>query len=308
MKSCSRRHFLKVGSAALAATSFASFIPFHSALAAANWQRLKAQGQGKRVFITGSTSGIGLVAAKQLIAQGHRVVAHARNAKRANDVRRELAGVEAIILGDLAEMQQVQNMAKQLNQMGRFDAVIQNAGIYSRASRDPVAGDIPQIFMVNTLAPYVLTALMERPERIIFVSSSYHQGADIDLDDITWKQRAWSGYEAYASSKFYDALLAKALARHWPKHYINAIRPGWVPTHMGGAGAPDDLEQGAFTQSFLAVSDEASAHVSGKFFFHMRKQHADPRLNDTELQDRFLAECATLSHIPMPYIESNPPV
>lgn len=300
MTSLSRRRFLQQASAVAVVSAAATLIPWQPALAV-EWNRLKAQGQGKRVFITGSTSGIGLVAAKMLIAQGHRVVAHARNPKRADDVRQELAGVEAIVIGDLGDMQQVQNMAKQLNQMGRFDAVIQNAGIYSRASRTPVAGDIPLIFMVNTLAPYVLTAMMERPERIIFVSSSYHQGADIDIDDITWKQRPWSGYEAYATSKFYDALLANTLARYWPDHYINSIRPGWVPTHMGGAGAPDDLEAGAFTQSFLAVSDEPSALVSSRFFFHMREQRADPRLNDTQLQDRFLAACAGLCHIPMPY-------
>ncbi|MFM2482050.1 SDR family NAD(P)-dependent oxidoreductase [Celerinatantimonas sp. YJH-8] len=299
MTEFSRRRFLKYSSAFMATTAMSAVIPFRSARAA-SWDRLRASGTGKRVFITGSTSGIGLVAAEQLIQQGHRVVAHARNPQRARELKTALAGAEHIVIGDLSNMQQIKEMAKELNQLGHFDAVIQNAGTYASGSREAVAGNIPYIFMVNTLAPYMLTALMERPERIIFVSSSYHRGANIDITDITWNRRPWSGYQAYGCSKFYDALLANTLARYWPERFINTIRPGWVPTHMGGAGAPDDLEDGAFTQSWLAVSDEPAAHVSGKFFFHMQEERADPRLSDPQLQDQFIRACESLTQLQLP--------
>lgn len=293
MKS-SRRRFLHSGSMLMGAGIISGLWPF-SPVMAVNWNRLQANGEGKRVLITGSSSGIGLVAAKMLIAQGHRVVVHGRTLAGIERVKDELAGAEAFLAADFSSANQVSLMADKVNDIGHFDAIIQNAGTYTSATRHPVENDLPYIFMVNTLAPYMLTALIERPERMVFISSSYHRGAPIDINDIRWQQRRWSGYGAYAASKFYDALLANALARHWPQFYANSVRPGWVPTGIGGPNAPDDLEAGAFTQSWLAVSDEPAAKVKGEFFFHMKAINADNRLNDTALQDRFLQRCAELS-------------
>ena len=67
-------------------------------------------------------------------------------------------------------------------------------------------------------------------------------------------------------------LLAKAIARKWHGVYANAVNPGWVPTKMGGAGAPDDLQKGAETQSWLAISNDPEALVSGRYFFHRKEK------------------------------------
>src|ERR1017187_1558097 len=96
----------------------------------------------------------------------------------------------------------------------------------------------------------------------------HHHGAATDLNDLTWEKRRWNGSAAYAESKFHDVLLAFAMARRFPNVRSNALEPGWVPTKMGGSGAPDDLDKGNRTQVWLATSDEPAASVSGQYFFH----------------------------------------
>lgn len=304
MTSCSRRHFLQASAVLAAAAALPSALITRSTQAV-EWTKLKAKQQRKHVFITGSTSGIGLVAAQQLIAQGHRVVAHARNEQRRDDVKESLAGAEAIVIGDLSRGEEVRSLAEQVNQLGSFDGIIQNAGIMRTQGKQPLAGGIPRLTMVNTLAPYMLTALIHRPQHMVFISSSMHRGADINIDDMRWQQRSWRTYAAYSCSKFYDTLLAYALARYWPEVYSNAVNPGWVPTKIGGPNAPDDLQAGAYTQSWLATADDDAAKVSGKYFFHMQPEAADPRLNDEQLQDQFLSQCAKLTGLALPDIPAT---
>src|SRR5207344_1208219 len=120
--------------------------------------------------------------------------------------------------------------------------------------------------------PYLLTKLIERPERLIYLSSSMHRGGDDSLRDVDWVERRWDTNQAYSDSKLYVTALAMAVARRWPTVSSNAVDPGWVPTKMGGAGAPDDLEEGHLTQTWLAVSDDPAAKVSGGFWHHRQQQ------------------------------------
>ena len=73
------------------------------------------------------------------------------------------------------------------------------------------------MFAVNALAPYVLTALIDRPDRLIYLSSGMHEGGDVVLDDLQWTRRRWRGAQAYSDSKLYDVILAFAVARLWPE-------------------------------------------------------------------------------------------
>jgi hypothetical protein len=95
-------------------------------------------------------------------------------------------------------------------------------------------------------------------------------------------------------------MLCMAVARKWPDVYANAVDPGWVPTRMGGPGAPDDLQKGYETQVWLAVSDDPAAKVSGKYFYHRQPRAYTPQAGDTSLQERFLDICATLTGVPLP--------
>ena len=250
-----------------------------------------------RIFITGSTDGLGRLAAQSLMDEGHHVVLHARSRERATaigDLVRRSAGV---VIGDLASATDTRKIAQQVNAIGRMDAVIHNAGIYHERTRNATPEGHARILAVNTLAPYILTALIERPRRLIYLSSGMHRGGSGSLRDIDWLERRWDTSRAYSESKLYIAALAFALARRWPEVLSNVVNPGWVPTKMGGAGAPDDLEMGHQTQTWLAVSDERAAMVSGRYWFHRKPQTPAPEVSNTGFQDHLVAQLAELTSV-----------
>ena len=212
--------------------------------------------------------------------------------------RSRTPGAETVVVGDLSSIQETRAIAAQVNRLGKFDAVIHNAGIGYRENRRGATVDgLPPVFAVNALAPYILTALIEKPARLVYLSSGMHHGVHADLDDLEWKKRPWNGSSAYAESKLLDVILTFAVARIWPDVLSNAVEPGWVATKMGGPGAPDDLAAGPKTQVWLAVSDDPAAKVTGGYFYHERPRKPNPEASKTAMQDRFLEECARLSGI-----------
>ena len=253
-----------------------------------------------RIFISGSSTGLGLMTGELLINQGHRVVLHARNADRADDAKRALPGAEAIVEGDLSTIAGAKDVAARVNDLGAFDAVIHNAAVGYREDHHLTADGLPHVFAINSLSVYILTALVKRPRRLVYLSSGMHHHADANLDDILWRDRRWSGSTAYAESKLHDAILAFAVARRWPDVLSNSLEPGWVPTKMGGAGAPDDLDQAHLTQAWLATSDATEAKVSGSYFYHLRPLAPNSQANNTEIQDRLITICAKLAGVALP--------
>ncbi|WP_454825150.1 SDR family NAD(P)-dependent oxidoreductase [Paraburkholderia xenovorans] len=254
-----------------------------------------------RIFITGSTDGLGFMAAELLLSQGHEVVLHARSPRRAGNVRQRLPGAAAIVTGDLSRIAEMKSAAKQVNRLGAFDAVIHNVGVgYREPKRIETEDGLPHVFAVNVMAPYVLTALIERPRRLVYLSSGMHHGVTANLGDTRWKQRRWNGSEAYAESKLYDVLLAFAIARRWPDVMSNALEPGWVPTRMGGPSAPDDLDQAHRTQVWLAASDDPGAMVSGEYFYHLQRRAPNPATRDHSTQDRLIDLCESFCGIRLP--------
>ena len=239
-----------------------------------------------RIFITGSSDGLGSIAAKLLINQGHQVVIHARNAERGRQALAKAPGAEKVLIGDLSSIEETKMLAAEINMLGSFDSIIHNAGVYQVPNK--------QIFAVNTLAPYILTCLIHKPIRLIYLSSGMHlQGGLRDFSPDT-------GRYGYSDTKLHDVILSMAVARKWPDVYSNAVNPGWVPTKMGGKSAPDDIGKGAETQAWLAVSNDKEAKVSGRYFYHMREKHFLPEAGDPVIQEKFLALCEEISGIGFP--------
>ena len=229
-----------------------------------------------RIFITGSADGLGQLAAKGLIDLGHQVVLHARNTERGKQAMNKTPGAEDILIADLSSIEETKTLASKVNALGKFDAVIHNAGVYRATAKE--------IFAVNTLAPYLLTCLIQKPKRLIYLSSGMHLYGRSKLDSFNTDVSRIS----YSDSKLHVVMLCMATARKWPAIYSNAVNPGWVPTRMGGRSAPDNLQKGYETQVWLAVSNDEEAKVSGRYFFHLKERPHNHEADDVQLQERFL--------------------
>jgi NAD(P)-dependent dehydrogenase (short-subunit alcohol dehydrogenase family) len=241
-----------------------------------------------KVFITGSADGLGLLSAKALADQGHHVVLHARNAARANEAKKKEPRALAVLTGDLSNPEETKQLANAVNDLGKFDAIIHNAGVYRVPNE--------QIFAVNTLAPYVLTSLIHKPGRLIYLSSGMHLSGRPNFDHFMKDTSRIS----YSDSKLHVLMLSNEVSRKWPDVYANAVDPGWVPTKMGGPGAPDDLHKGYETQTWLAASDEEKAKVSGHYFHHQQQRHHNPVADDARLREQFMTLCAQVTGIRFP--------
>ncbi|MCK1547048.1 SDR family NAD(P)-dependent oxidoreductase [Bradyrhizobium sp. 147] len=252
------------------------------------------------VFITGSADGLGRAAAQSLLDQGHRVVLHARSADRAAALGQLASRAAGMVVGDLRSAAETKSIADQVNAIGRMDAIIHNAGVYTRPSRGSTPEGHAETLAINTLAPYMLTALIERPDRLVYLSSGLHRGGEGSLDDLDWTKRAWDSAKGYAESKLHVVALAFALARRWPKVLSNAVDPGWVRTKMGGANAPVDLDTGQRTQTWLAVSEDSAALVSGRYWHHLQQQQPASEASDRIFQDQLIGKLSKLTGVELP--------
>ena len=238
-----------------------------------------------KIFITGSADGLGQLAAKALIDLRHQVLLHARNNERGKQAMNKTPGAEDVLIADLSNIEETKALASKVNALGTFDTVIHNAGVYRSASKE--------IFAVNTLAPYILTSLIQKPKRLIYLSSGMHLQGHAKLDRFNTD----ISRVTYSDSKLHVVMLCIAVARKWPAVYSNAVDPGWVPTKMGGHGAPDDLQKGYGTQVWLAVSNDEKAKVRGRYFFHQKERHHNPEADNVQLQERFLNLCEEITGV-----------
>lgn len=252
-----------------------------------------------KIFITGSSDGLGLLAAKSLVNMGHTVFLHARNEERAKVASSGVPGAGNVLIADFASMAETKKMAEQVNALGPFDAIIHNAGIYDAAAGVKSSDGWPLIFAVNTLAPYILTALISAPKRLIYLSSGLHRQGDASPDRLDAILNR-TNEPSYSDTKLHDLILALTAARKWPGTVSNAIDPGWVPTKMGGKNAPDDLDRGYETQVWLSSSDEPAALKSGRLLHHLREVQAHPQAGKEEIGEKFLEVCEKITGISFP--------
>lgn len=252
------------------------------------------------VFITGSMDGLGRAAARSLLDGGHKVVLHARSAERAATIGALGTRCSGIVIGDLRSAAETKSIADQVRAIGRMDAVIHNAGVYTERNRSSTPEGHSVTLAINTVAPYMLTALIDRPSRLVYLSSGLHRGGEGSLHDLDWTKRPWDPARAYAESKLHVVALAFALARRWPEVLSNAVDPGWARTKMGGQGAPVDLNTGQRTQSWLAVSDEPAALISGRYWHHLHEEEPAREARDPNFQDQLIAKLGELTGVALP--------
>lgn len=237
-----------------------------------------------RVLITGSADGLGRAAAQALLDDGQEVVVHARTDDRLAAVQDLIDRGAHSVIGDLAVLDQVEELAEQANAIG-VDAVIHNAGVL----------DGPALLPVNVVAPYVLTARIERPTRLIYLSSSMHRGGRADLTDVDWS--GTRATHSYSDSKLFVTVLAAATARLRPDVLVHAVDPGWVPTRMGGPNASDDLRLGHVTQVWLATTHDPEAYATGSYWHHQRTETPHPAVRDERFGTELLASLAAYTGI-----------
>lgn len=252
-----------------------------------------------RIFITGSADGLGHLAAKELVQSGHQVVLHARNTDRGREALQAIPGAETVLIGDLSSIEEIKKLAAEVNALGHFDTIIHNAGVYNPA-KNQSKNDFHQIMVtVNTLAPYLLTALIEKPKRLIYMTSGLHLQGDPQLRGLTYANGDYSAL-TYSDTKLHDVIISLAVARLWTNVYSNTVNPGWVPTKMGGSSASDDLEEGFRTQVWLAASTDKEAQVSGRYFHHKKEVVCLPEAHDHAVQNNLLEQCAKITGVFFP--------
>ena len=275
-----------------------------------------------RIFITGSSDGLGVIAARALIDQGHTVTLHARNAQRAKDALSQIPGAAGCLVGDLSSISSTKNLAAEANKSGKFDVVMHNAGLGYKEQWRETSDGLGSVFAVNSLAPYMLTCLMERPKRLVYLSSGLHRGGKVDFGDITWtgrdvfadgedddvdddrtkinkRRRRWDPLQGYSDSKLQDVILAYAVARRWgDKIESVACSPGWVRTKMGGMTAPGDAETGARTQIMLAAS--STPLENGTYWVGGKMETPHGQAGNADKQEEYLKICERVSGVKFP--------
>ena len=240
-----------------------------------------------RIFITGSADGLGRAAAETLLGDGHEVIVHARSAERLAAVNALIDRGASAVVGDLADLDQTRAVADQVNRLGagrRGDPQrrrLQRPARPAGQRRRPVPAHRPH----------------PSPQRLVYLSSDMHHGGRADRRrpglERTTRDRLLLRQQALVTT------LAVAVARLWPDVYSNAVDPGWVPTRMGGPGAPDDLRLGHLTQEWLATSDEPEARSSGGYWFHQQRRTPHPAALDPRFQDELLAALARFTGAPL---------
>lgn len=259
-----------------------------------------------RVLVTGSSDGIGAEIADQLAARGMSVVRHARNAERVARCREHAGPGAPVVVGDLASLESTRAMADQATRLGPFDVIVHNAGWASTGADRPVTVDgIEQTLQVNAVAPYLLSALIPLPRRLVYVSSDSIRHARLDLTDLQ-HEREWDPARAYADSKLVLTAFALFMARHYPGLTVNAVHPGWVRSKMSGDVAPLSLSEGADTPVWLACADDPGARVSGELFHERSPVRYNEAAHDPATQDAVVRALEALSGVRLPRGQETP--
>ncbi|KAM0722596.1 hypothetical protein Q7P37_002037 [Cladosporium fusiforme] len=253
-----------------------------------------------RILITGSSDGIGQQAAKILSERGHQVFLHARNENRASQAKAAIPKAHGVIIGDLSTVSDVKKLAAEANKSGPFDTVIHNAGLGLQTNGEKTADGVAQIFAVNSMAPFVLTALMDKPKRLLYMSSGLHQGGDPSLEDVTWASREFRPSDAYNDTKMHNVVLSKAVAKRWPDVQSASLDPGWIRTKMGGPTATGTVDAPAEMIAAYAVGESAAGDKTGIYLNPGGVGEPHDATKQSEKQDQLLGIYEKISGVSLP--------
>jgi len=246
-------------------------------------------------LVTGSTDGIGLETARQMLAKGYRVLVHGRSEAKARKAAQQLAGAVAV-WGDFSRLAELKPLAQQVTQaVGELDVLINNAGVFMR-ERVLTEDGHETTFQVNHLAHFALTLLLlpslkkAKQARVVNVSSGVHFNGQLDLDDLDLA-RGFEGYRAYAASKLANVHFTHELARRLAGTPVvtSALHPGVIGTKLlrggfGGSGGAS-LESGARTSVYCATSKEAG-ETTGRYFSDARETPCARQANDEAVEKK----------------------
>lgn len=278
---------------------------------------------GKVCLVTGATAGIGKITAKALAAQGAALVICGRNRQKAEETVREIKAETEndnvnYLLADFSSLDQVREMAKEFqDRYSSLHLLLNNAGGFFN-SRILTAYDVEMTFLVNHLAPFLLTNLLletiksSRPARIINVSSEAHRQDQMDFENLDFK-KGYFGIKAYARSKLANILFTYELARKLEGTgvTVNAVHPGHIATDIWktnfGLLGPAlkwfmgrialTPEEGAENSIYLATSPQIEG-ISGKYFIKNEPVQSSSVSRDKETARRLWKLSAELTELP----------
>ena len=250
----------------------------------------------KTILITGSTDGIGLATAEMLIAQGHHVLLHGRNAEKLEKTLQALSSLPGGehaqgYVANLANLHEVTALTQSITaKHSNLDVLINNAGVF-KTTEPRTADGLDVRFVVNTLAPYLLTQklmpLLAKTARVINLSSAAQ--APVELQALTGKTMLADDFKAYAQSKLALTMWSRVMAQNLGENgpVIIAVNPGsmlgskMVRDGFGVAGG--DIKIGADILTRLALADDF-AHASGQYFDNDAKRFSAPHPDALDTQ------------------------
>lgn len=251
----------------------------------------EASMKGKTCVVTGATSGVGLEAVRALANGGASIVMVVRNLAKGEEVKKELVerfvGSVDIVVADFSRLEDVRNAAKQvLATTNKIDVLINCAGLHSTKATYTPEG-FETVFCVNHLASFLFTELLldrlkeSAPSRILQINSEGHRFNGLDIDDLDWKKRHYTGLRGYGASKTAQLLTMWEIDDRLKNTgvTINAMHPGDVKTHIGSNNGflyrlfsklviQPSLRSPVISGKaiYYLVADPSLREVSGKFF------------------------------------------
>jgi len=274
----------------------------------AEQQKSDARMDGKVCLVTGANSGVGLEAAKHLARGGAHVVLMCRNPERAEAAKaqlKELAqGPVDVVLVDMARLDDVRRAAAELlERYPKIHVLVNNAGLHS-TGRTLTDDGHETVFAVNHLSSFLLTRLLldrmkeSAPARIIQVNSQGHRFNGLDVDDLDWQKRHYTGLRGYGASKTAQLMTVWDLAEQLEGSgvTINAMHPGSVHSNIGqnNGGLYRWFKDNVINRSLVdpdisgqaiywLAADPALEGVSGRFFNLTIDEKPAPHALDREV-------------------------